>query len=405
MAYMFSGCTNLTNVKFFDVPNVTTMSYMFEGCTSLTNIDLSGLTATNLTDMSYMFSGCTGLTDVKFFNAPKVSDIRCLFKGCTNLKNVNLVDLGTEKISSMNNVFENCSSLTTIDFGNMDLSKAHSPYSVFNNCSSLRYVDMSNTTLDLTGIYKNVSRTSYTFMGTPATTLVYLPTTGYTVKEGEQNFIVNGACDNLVIDETATNYLVPHAINATGFSYNRVLNANTLYSLCLPFNYELPEGVKAYEFTNQDGNELVFTCISEGTLAANTPYLLKTAEESPLTITYDQGCNINATDEGTTFIGTTKGYHEGENNTAAILQSGGVWKKAGQKIVPAFRAYIDISSLSGSAPQLVTRLSGDITAIRLVNSNGEAEKIYDLKGQYVGDILEQLPNGIYLKNGKKIIKK
>jgi len=405
MRYMFSGCTNLTNVKFFDVSNVTTMYYMFEDCTSLTNIDLSGLTATNLTDMSYMFSGCTGLTDVKFFNAPKVSDIRYLFKGCTNLKNVNLVDLGTEKISSMSNVFENCSSLTTIDFGNMDLSKAHYPYSVFKNCSSLRYIDMSNTTLDLTGSYRNVSRTSNTFNGTPTTTLVYLPTTGCAVKEGEQNFIVNGACDNLVIDETTTNYLVPHAINASGFSYNRELNANTLYSLCLPFNYELPEGVKAYEFTNQDGNELVFTCISEGTLVANTPYLVKTAEESSLTITYDQGCNINATDEGTTFIGTTKGYHKGENNTAAILQSGGVWKKAGQKIVPAFRAYIDITSLSGSAPQFVSRLSGDITAIRLVNSNGEAEKIYDLKGQYVGDILEQLPNGIYIKNGKKIIKK
>ena len=44
------------------------MSYMFSDCSNLTNIDLSSFDTKNVTNMSYMFAGCYNLNRVKINN-------------------------------------------------------------------------------------------------------------------------------------------------------------------------------------------------------------------------------------------------------------------------------------------------------------------------------------------------
>ena len=46
-----------------NLSNCVNCAYMFSGCTSLTQLDVSNWITSEVTNMSYMFSGCTALTN------------------------------------------------------------------------------------------------------------------------------------------------------------------------------------------------------------------------------------------------------------------------------------------------------------------------------------------------------
>ena len=68
--YLFSSCSNLTNIniKDWDTSNIESMDGMFYGCKNLTSLDLSGWNTPKLKSIGYMFYNCTALTKLDIRN-------------------------------------------------------------------------------------------------------------------------------------------------------------------------------------------------------------------------------------------------------------------------------------------------------------------------------------------------
>ena len=95
------------------------MSCMFDGCSSLTSLDLSGLGAPNVTDMSSMFFGCLSLKslDLSSFDASSAKDMSEMFKGCSRLTFLDLSGLGASSAEDMSGMFHGCPGLRTVTLG------------------------------------------------------------------------------------------------------------------------------------------------------------------------------------------------------------------------------------------------------------------------------------------------
>ncbi len=94
--------------------------YMFYGWTALRSVDLTNLTASNVTHIGFMFMDSKKLTSVTFgsgFDTSKINNMRQMFRGCSYLT---ALDLSTFKSYTGNGtrnlyqMFYNCSNLKTI---------------------------------------------------------------------------------------------------------------------------------------------------------------------------------------------------------------------------------------------------------------------------------------------------
>ena len=50
-------------------------------------------------------------------------------------------------------------------------------------------------------------------------------------------------------------------------------------------------------------------------------------------------------------------------------------------------------------------VTDDGTAIQGVEADGQAHRYYDLQGRYVGTSLDIAPKGVYILDGRKIVKR
>ena len=212
----------------------------------------------------------------------------------------------------------------------------------------------------------------------------------------------------LTITEDAedTKINVTNPINVT---LDRAFNAGW-NAVCLPFattKASLAEGAEFYEFTGDTGGENVtlnFSSVDNDNFEANTPYLvyLPAAVEGGKVF---NGVNYNpaeAKTAGTAF--DFMGVYAVTNIAAGNwVISGGALKKASDAIdLKPTRAYF--------APKASTaRIAGftidgdEATGLKAVMAEQglPVDGIYNLKGQKVSG---QLKKGIYVVNGKKIVK-
>ena len=120
-----------------------TSKYMFYGWKALKSVDLTNLTASNVTHIGFMFMNCQKLTSVAFglgFDTSKVNNMRQMFSGCSYLT---ALDLSTFKSYTGNGtrnlyqMFYNCSNLKTIrvnDDWNVENAEGNQ---TFNGCYAL----------------------------------------------------------------------------------------------------------------------------------------------------------------------------------------------------------------------------------------------------------------------------
>ena len=102
--HAFSGCTNLTNLKFVDyyhngdrttddtnwAHNATSLIGTFQNCSSLTKITLNPY-KDNVVDISSCFSGCSSLNTITFEYSPNLNENSTnVFNGCTSLTRINV---------------------------------------------------------------------------------------------------------------------------------------------------------------------------------------------------------------------------------------------------------------------------------------------------------------------------
>ena len=209
---------------------------------------------------------------------------------------------------------------------------------------------------------------------------------------------------------------------ATKATYDRTLAAGKA-TLCLP--YELPvQGFRAYTLADrQESRTAVHFKEVNGTLGAYRPYLL-VADGTPQL----GGENLQVKADLSSIVLSAGNYyfkgavHDVVNwwltsDHAYILQADGLFHKVTSNnpsvTVPAYRAYISYNSHEGAKPLSIV-FDGETTGIYGTTdgaTDGAADgAVYNLQGQRVADRLDdsvrrQIPTGVYIVNGRKVIVK
>ena len=209
---------------------------------------------------------------------------------------------------------------------------------------------------------------------------------------------------------------------ATKATYDRTLAAGKA-TLCLP--YELPvQGFRAYTLADrQESRTAVHFKEVNGTLGAYRPYLL--VADAPARL---DGENLQVKADRSSIVLSAGNYyfkgavHDVVNwwltsDHAYILQADGQFHKVPSNnpsvTVPAYRAYISYNSHEGAKPLSIV-FDGETTGIYGTTddtTDGAADgAVYNLQGQRVADRLDdsvrrQIPTGVYIVNGRKVIVK
>ena len=201
-------------------------------------------------------------------------------------------------------------------------------------------------------------------------------------------------------------------------------NYHSMSTICLPFAMDATElskfnVKKAYKFMNANDNTATFEEVTS--TIADTPYLIEpseaitTANEKPIEFVNKQipASNIATGD----FIGTYQYRNlpakDGEYTNYIFgfnTQKFNYVKSTGASFKP-FRAYLRSKQSAGSlAKSIEFKIwDGSVTGIEQIDAKDNTPShapIYTIDGRMVSPTgnLQLLPQGIYIQNGKKIIK-
>lgn len=208
---------------------------------------------------------------------------------------------------------------------------------------------------------------------------------------------------------------------AANVTYERNFNGAQKATLCLPYDL-YAQGFKAYTLSGGNKNEVHFK-ETKDKLTAYTPYYI-TADGTPLLggtnieVKAYTGANLTTSANGYSIKGTVVSM---DNATAAaanayILQEDGKFHKVtttnSAATIPAYRAYIICPPQASGAKQLSVVLDGETTGIGSTMNeatDGKNGPVYDLQGRRVADRLDdarhQLPAGVYIVGGRKVVVK
>ena len=235
---------------------------------------------------------------------------------------------------------------------------------------------------------------------------------------------------SVVLDETST--VAPVAATGVDVRVKRTINANEWSTICLPFDMSeaqvkaaFGDDVQLAYFTGydveKDGTDVTSITInfddddlSEG-FDANYPYLIKTSKDitefslttdiTPDDVQDSYSSGHGANKKSGKFIGTYQANTVVPKNSL-FLSGNQFWYSTGLTNMKAFRAYFTISDVLTNMENADSRIqlsfNEEATGIKTIERKTmDDERYYNLKGQRV----EMPHNGIYVKNGKKIVVK
>ena len=247
--------------------------------------------------------------------------------------------------------------------------------------------------------------------------------------------ILNKEVAELSIDMTATD-------NATtmndklGGTYNITLaNRGKLFAdgwctICLPFtitkkNFETAIGydTKLRELANIQGSSFEFGKVDDKTMHAGVPYLIM-IDNTDTSITKDLGTvvfnntKLEATEgtsvspkEGYAFVGILEAKQLANDGTQLFMGANSELYKPSSTSgkLGGGRAYFKIpSKASTSGAKISVMIDGIVTSIEEQIKNAVEPKhsrVFNLNGQKINSSnLQSLPRGIYIINGKKVMK-
>ena len=147
LSNMFKNCYSLNSIAFsnnFETSQIMTMISTFENCRNLTSLDLSIFNTKEVTNMAFMFSGCISLENLKFnFTTEKVRNMESIFENCPKIKKLDLSKWNTTSTSDMSNMFNGCSSLEDLKI-KFDTSKVTEMQKMFANWTLLTSLDITS---------------------------------------------------------------------------------------------------------------------------------------------------------------------------------------------------------------------------------------------------------------------
>ena len=223
----------------------------------------------------------------------------------------------------------------------------------------------------------------------------------------------------IVLDETSTT-----APTATAGEVNvivkRTISANTWSTLCLPFDMTVAQWQAAFgndaEIRTVDTYTMSGTTMTvnfnsklTGTLLKNTPYIIKTSADVTqfaLKTTIDPDEAVTIMRNGSNAeIGRFTGTYVAETvipDAHLFLNANKFYYSKGLSTSKAYRAYFWMQDLATSGANILMGFDSEATGIADVRSKMEEVRgdFFDLQGRKVA----QPAMGIYIQNGKKLIK-
>lgn len=234
------------------------------------------------------------------------------------------------------------------------------------------------------------------------------------------NVVKDGACANLVLTDGQPFY-APEAFTAGAISYNRTdLVANEIYTFVLPFAVSTEQVNGAvYELASITDGVISFAPVSDGTLEANKPYLVRATGTTLLADGASISGEVEAVTEATVENAVTGVTHVGAYQTTEVASEGatswygynqkGTFVKATTGTISPFRTALCVGGNGQSS--YVLSLDGTITGI--VSATGDVNArvdVYTLSGVCVrknvpaATALDGLDRGIYIVGGQKVSK-
>ena len=304
-------------------------------------------------------------------------------------------------------------------------------------CGPYKDIKLNNeaTSWEMTGVWREVDMpevteklaltpkllldaTNATLVGQPAIpTSEELPNMVIKVNNADDisntaNVLVGDTCENFVLTDKKD--FAPEQEFTASKSYYTRTNTKGYNTVCMPFELYTNDfpGCKVYTYTGMTETTLRFTELEEGaSIAAGTPILVysPTGDDWVLDLTgravvpEADGNETSSEKAGMngSFLARTIGANYYKLNSAGTKFA--KTTDAG-KIVP-FRFYLKANAQQQQAPAFsVSFVEGETTDIEeMLNGNDDCiEETYDLNGRRILTITRP---GIYVKGGKKIIKK
>jgi hypothetical protein len=252
-------------------------------------------------------------------------------------------------------------------------------------------------------------------------TICYMPS--HYGQTDEVNVVVGDTtgvmtCTNFMLVD-GHDYDVLYSFKAQKVENNRTLSKSAVpYTICLPYDLDIPIGAKAYKMSGRSDNELIFTQTLDR-LETLQPYLIW-ADQGDATLGTSGDISIPASGgmtygrqhdaPGFSMRGTLYGISNAEASElgAYTLQNDGKWhpvlsdtdEHRAASILP-YRAYLlQNRNARNRAIGMTLEDATGIEQLRTIDSDG-TERVYDLNGRQ----LSAPTKGINVMNGKKIIKK
>jgi len=291
--------------------------------------------------------------------------------------------------------------------------------------------------------------------------LLYVKAADYAPTE-VKNVIVNGKAKNITLNDAASgnNFYCPQEFTAELITYEHNYSMKTGYSTCqgwetivLPFDVTVvtnnigTELVPHTQWTLGDSKRPFWLCSmnedgwkDESAIKANTPYIISMPNNDNYDATYNISGNIvfsasNVTVQASNNLVSSKHGHRNlvpnyqnidrssdiyalnvnnlwSTNTDSNLAEGSAFVRDSRQVRP-FEAYMTIDSGGGSTRSISIFDDDDVTGIMdlpLASKNKDGViRVYSLSGILLKQgkdekILNDLPKGAYIVNGKKIIK-
>ena len=273
-----------------------------------------------------------------------------------------------------------------------------------------RTVDGGNVT-DATTYTTSEAQTSYNENGwdlgttwTLNTDAAYPVLTTFASVAAHQGVTLEAETDNASKIKTANNAI-------SDVSLTRTLEANIWNTFCVPFGFKVENsalaGAKVKEFDKIDGTTMYMKDATY--VLPGRPYLVMPAETDIVNPTFSA---VAIYDEAATMVGNETYALTGiyspktisEDNIYGVKANGAIAKGKKGTTIKGLRAYFIING-NGSAAKInfgddeTTGIENIVTPTAISN-----QKVYNLNGQYVGNDLKAMPKGIYIVNGKKVIK-
>lgn len=209
--------------------------------------------------------------------------------------------------------------------------------------------------------------------------------------------------------------------NTRGYQYTRKIGAGKVVTTYLPAAVsELPDGLYAYKISAESGNTITFT--KQTDIAAETPYILYAEKDVDFVVESADDLNLTAEHDGKTDGAangniTFHGNYETKAGTgneyglqgATDLNDITFRKVESGATIGAFRAYFTIAEGSDAKSIRFSFNNGDgTTAISSIDTEVITKlfNVYSLDGKIVrrdAESLINLPKGIYIVNGKKMV--